>query len=86
MIKRQTRACVSAFWRVIRTLYNCAADDAFGKEECVQETHQGCLARPIPARRRPVCYADRTAPKKETRKSVSLFLAQWEGFEPSCRF
>ena len=42
-----------------------------GKEECVQETHQGCLARSIPARRRRSLLRSK---KKDTRKRVFLFV------------
>jgi len=36
-----------------------------GKEECVQETHQGCLARSIPARRRRSLRTKKEATHKE---------------------
>ena len=46
-----------------------------GKEECVQETHQGCLARSIPARRRRSLHSRlRTSKKKDTQLRVLLFV------------
>ena len=45
-----------------------------GKEECVQETHQGFLARSIPARRRRSLLGRlRTSKKKDTHLRVFLF-------------
>ena len=45
-----------------------------GKEECVQETHQGCLARSIPARSRCSLHSRlRTSKKKDTQLRVLLF-------------
>ena len=44
-----------------------------GKEECVQETHQGFLARSIPARRRRSLHSRlRTSQKKDTQLRVLL--------------
>ena len=44
------------------------------KEECVQETHQGFLARSIPARRRRSLHSRlRTSKKKDTQLRVLLF-------------
>ena len=45
-----------------------------GKEECVQGTHQGFLARSIPARRRRSLHSRlRTSKKKDTQLRVLLF-------------
>lgn len=47
----------------------------FGKEECVQGTHQGFLARSIPARRRHSLRSRlRTSKKKDTQMRVFLFV------------
>ena len=46
-----------------------------GKEEFVQETHQGCLARSIPARRRRSLRSRlHTSKKKDTQMRVFLFV------------
>ena len=47
----------------------------FGKEECVQGTHQGFLARSIPARRRRSLLRRLRTKKKDTRERVFLFGA-----------
>ena len=56
----------------------------FGKEECVQETHQGFLARSIPARRRHSLRSRLYSAKKKRHAIACLFfLAEWVGFEPT---
>ena len=47
-----------------------------GKEECVQETHQGCLARSIPARRRRSLRSRLRTKKEATHMICSLYERQ----------
>ena len=75
--KEKTRYSRVFSFCVLRILWINDVTNVFEKEECVQGTHQGFLARSIPARRRKVCAADLDPCQKEkTRRSVSFLFGR----------
>ena len=71
---------------VLRILWINDVINVFGKEECVQGTHQGFFARSIPARRRHgLLRRPHSAIKKRHAFACLFFMAEWVGFEPSGR-